>query len=115
MPHGLVMGGALDGPLTRPLPIGNGLRARARLGVVVCDELGLCLGSLRELGLQYPGNTLMVLLSGASQQRLIGRFLDQGMLEEICRLRWEAPLVQELRLHQLVEPAVRAPLVPRGD
>ena len=55
----------------------------------------------------------MVLLAGAPQQRLIGGVLDQGMLEAIGRLRRQPPLVQELRLHQLVQPPLQGPLVPR--
>jgi hypothetical protein len=46
----------------------------------------------------------MVLLAGAPQQGLIGGVLDQGMLEDVRGLRWQPPLVQELRRHQLVQP-----------
>jgi hypothetical protein len=41
----------------------------------------------------------MILLARALEERLIGDVLDQGMLEEIRRMRWEPPLVQELRRH----------------
>ena len=40
-----------------------------------------------KLRLQHLGNALMVLLPRAPQQRLIGRVLDQGMLEAVGRLR----------------------------
>ena len=57
----------------------------------------------------------MVLLAGALQQRLVGRVLDQRMLEAVRRLRRQPLLVQELRLHQLVQSPVQGVLVPRGD
>jgi hypothetical protein len=57
----------------------------------------------------------MVLLARAAQQRLIGRVLDQGMLEEVHRLRRQPPLVQELCLYQLVQPPLQGLFVPRGD
>ena len=41
----------------------------------------------------------MILLAGAPQQGLIGRILDQGMLEAVRRLRRQPLLVQELRRH----------------
>jgi hypothetical protein len=59
------------------------------------DRLGKALG-------HHLRNTLVILLASAPQQRLIRGVLDQGMLEEVCRLRRHPPLVQELCLHQLV-------------
>ena len=52
------------------------------------------------------GNVLMMPLAGAAQQGLIRRLLDQGMLEEVGCLRWQPLLVQELCLHQLVQPTL---------
>ena len=57
----------------------------------------------------------MVLLAGTAQQGLIGRVLNQRVLEDVRRLWWQPLLIQELRLHQLVQPALQARLVPRGD
>ena len=57
----------------------------------------------------------MVLLPRAPQQGLIGCVLDQGMLKEIRRLRRQPLLVQELRLHQLLQPPPQGALVPRRD
>ena len=54
--------------------------------------------------LQDLRNALMVLLARAAQQRLIGSLLDQRMLEEVRRLRRQPLLVQELCLHQLLQP-----------
>ena len=78
---------ALDGALTRPLPVGYGLCAEARLGIVVREQLRLCLADLGKARLHHLGNALMVLLAGTAQQSLIGRLLDQGMLEGVGRLR----------------------------
>ena len=57
----------------------------------------------------------MILLSGAFEQRLIRRVLDEGVLEEVRCLGWEPPLVEELRFHQLVQSPLQGVLVPRGD
>jgi hypothetical protein len=57
----------------------------------------------------------MVLLPSAPQQGLVGRILNQGMLEQIRRLWRQPPLIQELRRHQLVQPMLQGLLVPRGD
>ena len=43
----------------------------------------------------------MVLLARAPEQRLIGRVLDERVLERVGRLRREAPLHHHLGLHQL--------------
>ena len=81
------MGRALDSALARPLPIGDGLRQHAGFGIVMRQQLGLSLAELGKACLQHLGNVLMVPLSGAPQQGLIGRILDQGMLEDVRRLR----------------------------
>jgi hypothetical protein len=46
----------------------------------------------------------MVPLSGTLEQGLIGGILDQGVLEDVRRLGWQPLLIEELRLHQLLEP-----------
>ena len=69
--------------LARPLQVGNGLRVEARFRVVMGQQLGLCLTELRKAFLEHLGNALMVLLSGALEQGLIGSFLDQRMLEDV--------------------------------
>jgi hypothetical protein len=51
------------------------------------QQLGLRLDHLGKLHLQHLRNALVILLPGAPQQRLVGRFLDQGVLEEIRCLR----------------------------
>ena len=49
----------------------------------------------------------MILLAGALQQRLVGRILDQRMLEQVTRARRAAALVEQLVDHQLTEAALQ--------
>src|SRR5215470_15014745 len=88
MAHRLNVRRAFDGSLSRSLPKGDGLYTQARLGVVLRQQFGLCLGGLRELRLQHLGNPLMVLLPHTAQQRLVGSIPNQGMLKEVGRLGW---------------------------
>ena len=75
------------------------------------QQFGLRLGGLGKLRLQHLRNALVVLLAGAPQQGLIGRVLDERMLEEVGRLGGSAPLVHQLRLHQLLQPVLQGRLV----
>jgi hypothetical protein len=109
------VGRALEGALAGALPVGNSLRHRTGLRIMMRQQFGLGLAAFGEARLQYLGNVLMVLLAGAPQQGLIGRVLDQGMLEEVRRLRWQTLLVQELRRHQLLQPPLQGSLIPGGD
>ena len=97
--------------LPGPLPVGDGLRLEPGLGVVMRQQLGLGLAVLGKLRLQHLRNALVILLPRALQQRLIGRVLDQGMLEDIRRLRRQPPLVEQLRLHELRRPCCNVLLV----
>src|SRR5207245_185419 len=54
-------------------------------------QLGLRLDGLRELDLQRLGDALMVLLTGAPQQRLIRHVLDERMLERVGGLQAAPP------------------------
>ena len=104
MLDGFEMGRALERPLARALPVGQGLSPKSRFGVVVGQQFGLRRDGVGKLRLQHLRNVLMVLLARALEQGLIGDVLDQGVLEEVRRLRRQALLIQELRLHQLVQP-----------
>jgi hypothetical protein len=42
----------------------------------------------------------MILLSGTLEQRLVGRILDEGMLEEIGRVWQQATLVEYFRFEE---------------
>ena len=75
------------------------------------QQFGLGLRDLGKLRLQHLCNALMILLSRTLQQRLIGRVLNEGMLEAIRGLRRHPLLVEEFSLHQLVQPMLQRPLV----
>jgi len=83
----------------RLLPVRNGVLRQPRFGVVLSEQLGVRLNAPGKPNLQYLGNVLMVPLAGAPQHGLIGRVLDEGMLEAVRRLRRQPLLVQELRRH----------------
>ena len=100
MLHGLQGGRALEGLLPGVLPIGDGRVGQPRLRIVMRHQCWLRRDDLRELGLQHLRNALMVVLAGAPQQGLIRGILDQRVLEEVCRLRRQPPLIQQFRRHQ---------------
>ena len=62
-------------------------------------QLRLGLGNLGKLRLQHLGNALMVLLSRALQERLIGGILDEGMLEDVPAARRQTALVDQFGIH----------------
>ena len=62
MTDGLDMRRALDCTLASTLPVGNGLLAEARLGIVVCQQLRLCLSHFWQALFQHLRNACMVLL-----------------------------------------------------
>ena len=67
------------------------------LGVVMRQQFWLGLYCLWKALLQHLRNLLMQLLACALEQRLIGSVLNQGMLEEIVRLRRQPALVEQFR------------------
>jgi hypothetical protein len=113
--HRFQISRALEGPLAGLLPIGNGLRHQTSFDIVMRQQLGLSLTDLGEACLHHLGNVLMVPLAGALEQRLIGRVLDQGMLEAVRRLWRQTLLIEELCLHQLLQPPLQGALVPRRN
>ena len=72
--------------LAARLPVRDGLRDQTGLGIVM---LSAAQGWVLISG-KRPSNTWAMAdgaAGGAAQQRLIGRVLNQGMLEEVRRLR----------------------------
>jgi hypothetical protein len=63
------------------------LFGEARLRVMMRQQLGLRLGGLWKVLFEDLCNVLMVLLTCAPQQGLIGGILDQGVLEAVRRVR----------------------------
>src|SRR5215475_7537154 len=106
---------ALYSPLACAVPVGNSFPMALGFCVVVRQDFGLVCRNLWKLLCQHVGNTLMVLLPGTVEQRLVGGVPDQGMFEEVRRLGWYPTLVQQLRLHQLLQRALERCLVPWGD
>src|SRR4029453_2630355 len=107
----LEVGGALEGSLAGPLPMGNSRCAEARLGVVMGEQFGLSFHRLWKLGLQHLRNALVILLPGALEERLIGGLLDEGMLEDVRRLWWKTALVHEFCVYQPVQLTLQSGFV----
>jgi hypothetical protein len=96
---GFRMGGALDGVLSRLVPIMDCLFVETRLRAMMRQEFGLGGSSLGKLRLQHLGHALMIPLPGAAQQRLIGNIADQGVFKEVGGLRWQTTLIQQFGVH----------------
>ena len=60
-----------------------------------------------ELLLEELRDTLVTLLAGAFQQRLICRILNEGMLEDVLRARQTAALIEKLVGDQLLETTLQ--------
>ena len=67
------------------------------------QQLGLILDDLAELALEDFGDARMKLALRFAQQEIIGRVLDERMLEAIIRLRRCALDVEKVGLHEMVE------------
>ena len=75
--------GTIRSTLTSLLPVGHGLLWVAGLSVVMCQP-GRLLYCRRGKALRQDlGDLQMLLPPAAFQQRMIGRFLNQHMLERI--------------------------------
>src|SRR5262249_60291716 len=72
---GFWIGRALQGLLSGPLPVANGLLCEPSLGIIMGQQLGLRLADLGKARLQHLGNALMVLLAGAPPEGMVGGFL----------------------------------------
>ena len=79
------------------------------------QQFGVGLDGVGKPGLQHLCNLLVVALPCTLQQRLIGRLLNQRMLEELTGLRWHAALIDELRLDEPTQPALQGLLVQWPD
>src|SRR5262245_15854102 len=95
MSHSFYMGGPLCRMFAGALPVSDGLLMELRLRIMIRQEFWLLPGGLREAFHQCLDNLCVVLLSGALEQRLIGRLLNERMFEGVCRLGTCAALVQQ--------------------
>ena len=91
------------GSLTGLLPVTESRLAQPGLGIVMRHELRLHLGGLGKPPLEYLGKALVELLPGALEQRLIGCISNQGMFEEVQRLRRQPSLVKHLDFYQFAQ------------
>ena len=64
------------------------------------QQFGLGLSRLREMGFQYLGDALVVLLTCAFEQGLSGCVLNQRMLKGLGCLGWYTSLVNDLCLDE---------------
>ena len=94
----LYVGRALAGSLPCPLPIRDRLLNQSSLGVMMGKEFRLRFLDVRETRFQHLRNLLVILLAFALEQRLIGRVLNQRMLEEVGCLRREPALIEQFGL-----------------
>ena len=65
----------------------------------MCQQFRLGLTGLGEPLRQYLRNALMVLLARTLEERLIGGFLDEGMLKNVPITRWQTTLVDQLSVY----------------
>jgi hypothetical protein len=65
-------------------------------------ELWLCLCQLGELAFERIGDTAMQLLAPPSQQARIRCILQQGVLEDIRRIRWLAAAKDQSSVRELL-------------
>jgi len=82
---------------------------------VVRHQLRAGLDRVGEAAFEQFGDLAVILLAGAPQQRLVGRVLDQRMLEHVARTRRPPALVEQLGLDQAAEHVAQARLVEGGD
>src|SRR5262249_14146365 len=87
------MGRALERAPPGPLPVPNRRLIESRLCVMMSHQLTRCRGSPASLRGEHLGRPLMVLLSRALQERLIGGILDERMLEDIPAVWWQTELI----------------------
>jgi hypothetical protein len=96
-------------------PVFYGFAIDARLGVVIREHFGLADPDLRKLLLQHLSDPVMVLLSCAPQQGLIGGVAYERVLEGVGRMRRQSALIQQLRVHQSSQFTLEGRLVQFRD
>ena len=100
------VGRAAGGQLAGAAPVGNRPRRQARLGQMLGQHFRLGLGDLGKPLLERLGDAGVQLLAPGLEQRLVGRVLDQGVLEAVGRLGRGAAAEDQLGGDQLVEGGV---------
>ena len=103
------------GALASLLPVAHRLGTEARFGVVMRHQLWLGSHGVGKLRFQHLRNTLVILLPRALQERLIGRILDEGVLEDVAAARRQTALVDQFSLHEPRQPLLQRRLIHRRD
>ena len=101
------IGRASSGQLAGAAPIGNRPLRQARVGQMPSQHLRPGLGDVREPLFQHLGDPGMQLLAPRLEERLVGRVLDQGVLEAVGRLGRRAAAEDQLGADQLFEGIVQ--------
>ena len=78
------------------MPVVDGLLGETPLREMVRQELRLGLGRLREVSFKHLRDASMQLLAPGLEQRLVGRVLDEGVLEAVARLGRRAAAEDQL-------------------
>ncbi len=74
------------GPPTGLTPEDDGFFCEPSLGIMLCEQLGLAVHDLGEMGFERFGDLRVQLLARAAQQTAVRRVLHQRMLETVDRL-----------------------------
>jgi len=80
------------GPVTGLSPARHGFFDEPGLGIMLCEEFGLAIHQLGEVGLERFGDLRVQLQPSIAQQAAMRRVLHQRVLEAVDRLRWSAAL-----------------------
>ena len=115
MAHRFDVGRVLDGALARLLPVPDRLLGESGLREMVGELLGLLLGRIGEARLEGLRDLPVELLAAPLEERLVGRLLDQRMLEDVAGMRHRPTLVEQLRLDQTLESAPKRGLIQQAD
>ena len=70
---------------------------------MVRQQLRLGLGNFRKPACENLRDAFVQLAPSCVQDRLKGRVADQRMLEDVARLRWRAPLSQQIASDKLLK------------
>ena len=96
VPDGFRVRRSLDRAQTCNAQISDSMSGQPSLFKVMRHPFGLCLHNLRELRLQGFGDVVVKLLTLAAQKAVIGRILDEGVLEDVRGIRQLAPDMNEV-------------------
>ena len=103
MGYRLYVRGSGGREVTGPEPVWNGLLCQSRLAKMTCNELRLRFDQLWKPSFDRCGDPPVQFLAAALEQALLGRVLDQRMLEAIMGLRRSALDKQKIGVGEPVQ------------